>query len=593
METRQLHVRDLSTVRGIQQYEHCVQSIFFLGLEDFEGTIYLSIESDEFNEDIALTNNTFIIGQPMTKFNTTYTCQIYGIVGTGTKIQLSKQFRMMIDKSNNISGEAGEYPIDPNLVNGIDQYVTQKEADIDDYVEQVIDSIPSDYTELEARVDELEQGSGSFSDSIKQALLNCFRHVAWSDSQGAYYVNLLETELYSNEWIVTNDLTGCTNSNQAGSVTKNGRYTATITPSIGYTLAGASVSITMGGVDITSSAYSNGSINIASVTGALVITIEAEEYVAVIDHIGAVFTQAGAVFDTDSLESLRNNLVVTGYYDNDATVVLTEYTLSGSLTAGTSTITVVYGGKTTTFNVTVTSMSNIAVSVAFDQSNLLLDPATGNTSSNSSWKCTDFIEISDSYDWLGWTSDTMSFRGAVYDANKTFMYGLNNNSAMSNVTRVIDEIQSGAKYFRACTIKSNGPASINLRMGHSFIRDTWSSEAIGYIADDGSINYSATTNRQRITDYIPIPSGATRLYWGNRKNQSFKVQTIAVYDSNKNFISLNRGDGTRFIYSPNYTNLTTLTDPAYIRAGVNDNGVSANSDPVTQMVYAYFGTEVS
>lgn len=157
METRQLHVRDLSTVTGIQQYEHCVQSIFFLGLEDFAGTIYLSIESNEFNEDVALTNNTFIIGQPMTKFNTTYTCQIYGIVGTGEKIQLSKQFRMMIDKSNNISGEAGEYPIDPNLVNGIDAYISTKETEIDEYVDGVIDSIPSDYTELEERVDALEE----------------------------------------------------------------------------------------------------------------------------------------------------------------------------------------------------------------------------------------------------------------------------------------------------------------------------------------------------------------------------------------------------------------------------------------------------
>ena len=148
METRQMHVRDLSTVTGIQQYEHCVQSIFFLGLEDFVGTIYLSLESDKFSENVALTNNTFIIGQPMTKFNVTYTCQIYGIVGTGEKIQLSKQFRMVVYKSNNISGEAGEYPIDPNLVNGIDQYVTEKESQIDDYVEQVIESIPSDYTEL-------------------------------------------------------------------------------------------------------------------------------------------------------------------------------------------------------------------------------------------------------------------------------------------------------------------------------------------------------------------------------------------------------------------------------------------------------------
>lgn len=163
METRQLHVRDLSTVTGIQQYEHCVQSIFFLGLEDFEGTIYLSIESDEFNEDIALTNNTFIIGQPMTKFNTTYTCQIYGIVNDGEKIQLSKQFRMMIDKSNTISGEAGEYPIDPNIKIGIDEYV-----------DDVIQSIPSDYTALSNTVVGIRtQTDADVSVHDKQLVIPC------------------------------------------------------------------------------------------------------------------------------------------------------------------------------------------------------------------------------------------------------------------------------------------------------------------------------------------------------------------------------------------------------------------------------------
>ncbi len=107
METRQIHVRDLSTVTGIQQYEHDIQSIYFLGLEDFEGTIYISIESEEYSdEEILLNDYTFVIGQPMTEFNTTYTCQIYGMLNDGEKIKLSKRFRLIVDKSNNITGKA-------------------------------------------------------------------------------------------------------------------------------------------------------------------------------------------------------------------------------------------------------------------------------------------------------------------------------------------------------------------------------------------------------------------------------------------------------------------------------------------------------
>lgn len=70
--------------------------------------------------------------------------------------------------------------------------------------------------------------------------------------------------------------------------------------------------------------------------------------------ISAVYTQSGAVCDTDSLDSLKDDLVVTALYSDQTTQTVTSYTLSGTLEVGTSTITVSYGGKTTTFNVTVT-----------------------------------------------------------------------------------------------------------------------------------------------------------------------------------------------------------------------------------------------
>lgn len=76
-----------------------------------------------------------------------------------------------------------------------------------------------------------------------------------------------------------------------------------------------------------------------------------------VTSISAVYTQSGTVYDTDSLDDLRSDLVVTASYDNETTAEVSSYTLSGTLTAGTSTITVAYGGKTTTFNVTVTHQS--------------------------------------------------------------------------------------------------------------------------------------------------------------------------------------------------------------------------------------------
>lgn len=70
--------------------------------------------------------------------------------------------------------------------------------------------------------------------------------------------------------------------------------------------------------------------------------------------ISAVYTQSGTVYNTDSLDSLKADLVVTAHYDDYSTETVTSYVLSGTLTEGTSVITVSYGGKTTTFSVTVT-----------------------------------------------------------------------------------------------------------------------------------------------------------------------------------------------------------------------------------------------
>lgn len=69
---------------------------------------------------------------------------------------------------------------------------------------------------------------------------------------------------------ITKSLTGCTISNSTAQADYGDSYTATITPESGKELT--SITITMGGVDITSTAFSGSSINIQKVTGAVVIT---------------------------------------------------------------------------------------------------------------------------------------------------------------------------------------------------------------------------------------------------------------------------------------------------------------------------------
>ena len=71
--------------------------------------------------------------------------------------------------------------------------------------------------------------------------------------------------------------------------------------------------------------------------------------------ISAVYTQGSTIiYPTTPLNDLKAGLTVTATYNTGAPQQVTAYSLSGTLSAGTSTITVTFEGKTTTFTVTVT-----------------------------------------------------------------------------------------------------------------------------------------------------------------------------------------------------------------------------------------------
>ena len=195
---------------------------------------------------------------------------------------------------------------------------------------------------------------GGLTEDVKQASLQIAEKVAYIDEHGQDYYDELYTAFYDNMWNVTNTLSNAVNSNSATKTLKDGTYTAIISAATGYTLEGATVSVTMNGANITSSVYNNGTISIPSVTGDVVITVVAVALTVV--SISAVYTQSGTVYDTDSLDSLKADLVVTAMFNDSSTEVVpsADYTLSGTLTVGTSTVTVSYEGQTATFSVSVT-----------------------------------------------------------------------------------------------------------------------------------------------------------------------------------------------------------------------------------------------
>lgn len=150
--------------------------------------------------------------------------------------------------------------------------------------------------------------------------------------------------------------TNIVSSNTASRIVQNESYTTTISTSDpDYSVD--TITVTMGGVDITSTAVTGNVISIATVTGNVSITVTVIEPV-VVTSISATFTQSDTVYDVDTLDSLTSDLIVVANWSDSTTTTLSasEYTLSGALEAGTSTITVTYGNHSDTFDVTVTAI---------------------------------------------------------------------------------------------------------------------------------------------------------------------------------------------------------------------------------------------
>lgn len=120
-------------------------------------------------------------------------------------------------------------------------------------------------------------GDGGISSVAQALLIGILEKAVYTEDQSTNIANLA-TELAAgggggSRVAVVNNLTNCTSSNGAVAVDIGDPYTATITPTEGYDIDSASV--TMGGEDITSTAYNGGVVTISAVTGTIVITVSA------------------------------------------------------------------------------------------------------------------------------------------------------------------------------------------------------------------------------------------------------------------------------------------------------------------------------
>lgn len=172
-------------------------------------------------------------------------------------------------------------------------------------------------------------------------------------------------------WRITRSLGAGATYDGPTSVEKGASLVATITIAEGYELGEGGITITMGGspyeTGITEIGGGQYGFTIAEVTGNVVIKVptvnintgeeeEPEIPQVVLDYLAVSCTQndTTVIFETQDINDLRYYLTVTGYYSDGTSQEIKDYTLTGTLAAGTSIITVEKDKKTASFNVETT-----------------------------------------------------------------------------------------------------------------------------------------------------------------------------------------------------------------------------------------------
>ena len=320
------------------------------------------------------------------------------------------------------------------------QYKMKQESEINaniigPYYEGEYEVTPDEYTQLlytsglrmrrNVMINPSSAGGG-LTESVKQALLDCFQNVAWANENGMDYYNALEGALYPPADLVS---------------------------------------------------------------------------------ISAVYTQGGIVYDNEELNDLREDLVVTAVYADESSRAVEDYTLSGELTEGTSTITVSYGGKTTTFDVTVTHAT-----VQYTITNTLTECTNSNNASviNEMTEYTGTLTANQGYIM---SSVTITMGNA--DITSTAYTSATGAISIASVT---GDIVINAEAIEDVGWISGEPYEIEWTSGYKI---------------DNSTGLDVESSTHSVSDYLPC-SGASAVEYSNVLVSSNR--DVYYYDESKNYI---------------------------------------------------------
>lgn len=273
------------------------------------------------------------------------------------------------------------------------------------------------------------------------------------------YSDSTETLDTSTTYNITNSLSSVTNSNTATTVTKWTSYRNTITANEGYKIS--AITVTMGGVDITSSCHNNGVINIAKVTGDIAITgtvVSTSNPCTgiTISNNTLEFTSKGETKTLTVTVTPSDTTDVVVWKSDDVSVATVENGVVTSKKNGTCIITAKCGSYSATCDITV-SVPKPNTTITATQGTKI-DKTTGVESSSDTYGASNYIEFDNAYTYTAHCSinsssipagGDYSYSIVYYDSDKTFISCVDNFIKKANgvCDKVIPDV-TNAKYIR-------------------------------------------------------------------------------------------------------------------------------------------------
>lgn len=320
---------------------------------------------------------------------------------------------------------------------------------------------------------------------------------------------------------------------------------------------------------------SNGTATITATCGLQTATCSITVALPLPDSISAVYTQGSTVlYSNTPLDNLKNNLIVTVNYSDGTSVITTDYTLSGTLSVGTSTVTVTYADKTTMFDVIVSEGDDVAL--ASEGLNVYIQAQDGCISTTS-----------DSVYILNLADDSKIYNNDYDNKLSTNMYGSENKSL--NFTNDNILTINGSKYL----VSPGGSYTLETMIKTStLVKSSTKFVVVNFHVRDNVGGTAFVCRRDNIIEasYRPLKGTTIPINTTLDINNTWTHLTAVVNSTDNTFSFYVNGV---LVNSTNITKYASVANPVSVNAVGNTNFRDAyNINMIRQYTRALTASEV-